>query len=138
MKRTLPRLALAVLAATLCGGAATAEELKIGVIAPTTGPAATVGSRQLASIKWWEREVNTAGGIKGNQVRIIHCNDEGSPDHSVTCVRDLLSQNVLLLLNYSLTGAVRAAMPLVAQGPVMIIAAPGVVPPPDNFVFQTS
>jgi branched-chain amino acid transport system substrate-binding protein len=138
LMKLAPRLILAALVTGFCGGAAIAEELKIGVIAPTTGPAATVGSRQLASIKWWEREVNAAGGIKGNQVRIIHCNDEGSPDHSVTCVRDLLSQNILLLLNYSLTGAVRAAMPLVAQGPVMIIAAPGVVPPPDNFVFQTS
>jgi branched-chain amino acid transport system substrate-binding protein len=119
-------------------GIATAEELKIGVIAPTTGPAATVGSRQLASVQWWEHEINAAGGINGKQVRLIHCNDEGSPEHSVTCVRDLLSQKVLLLLNCSLTGAIRATLPLLAQGPVMLTPAPGVVPSPDSFVFQTS
>src|SRR6267154_5281552 len=112
---------------TLCGGAATAEEVKIGVIAPTTGPAATVGSRELATLRWWEREVNAAGGIRGNPIRLVHCNDEANPEHAVTCVRDLLSQHVVLLLNCSVTGAIRATMPLVAQGPVMLTPAPGVV-----------
>ena len=136
---TLARsLVLALLISAFGGRAAIAEELKIGVIAPTTGPAATVGSRQLASVQWWEHEINSAGGINGNQVRLIHCNDEGTPEHSVTCVRDLLSQHVLLLLNCSLTGAIRATMPLVAQGPVMLTPAPGVVPAADSFVFQTS
>ena len=131
-------LVLAGMITALGGGTAIADELKIGVIAPTTGPAATVGSRQLGSIKWWDHEVNAAGGINGNQVHLIHCNDEGTPEHSVTCVRDLLSQGVLLLLNCSLTGAIRATIPLVAQGPVMLTPAPGVVPSPDSFVFQTS
>ncbi len=133
-----PCLVLVALITVLSSAAVTAEELKIGVIAPTTGPAATVGSRQLASVQWWEHEVNSAGGINGNLVRLIHCNDEGTPEHSVTCVRDLLSQRVLLLLNCSLTGAIRATIPLVAQGPVMLTPAPGVVPSPDSFVFQTS
>src|SRR5712692_2382510 len=133
-----PRLMLAALVIALCGGAATAEEFKSGVIGPTTGAAATVGGRALASVQWWEREVNSAGGIKGNQVRLIHCNDEANPERAVTCVRDLLSQRVLLLLNCSVTGAIRATMPLVAQGPVMLTPAPGVVPSPGSFVFQTS
>src|SRR5882757_1118089 len=136
---TLTRcLVLALLISALGGRAAIAGELKIGVIAPTTGPAATVGSRQLASVQWWEHEINSAGGINGNRVRLIHCNDEGTPEHSVTCVRDLLSQHVLLLLNCSLTGAIRTTIPLVAQGPVMLTPAPGVVPAPDSFVFQTT
>jgi branched-chain amino acid transport system substrate-binding protein len=136
--RSAPCIVLAAFITALCGGATTAEEVKIGVIAPTTGAAATVGSRQLASVRWWEREVNSAGGIKGNRVRVIHCNDEANPVHAVACVRDLLSQQVLLLLNCSVTGAIRATMPLVAQGPVMLTPAPGVVPAADSFVFQTS
>ena len=124
---TLTRsLALALLISALGGRAAIAEELKIGVIAPTTGPAATVGSRQLASVQWWEHELNSTGGINGNKVRLIHCNDEGTPEHSVTCVRDLLSQHrPFCFSNCSLTGAIRATMPLVAQGPVMLTSRPG-------------
>ena len=129
---------LAMSLTVLCGSAASAEEVKIGVIAPTTGPAATVGSRELATLRWWEHEVNAAGGIKGNPIRLVHCNDEANPEHAVTCVRDLLSQHVVLLLNCSVTGAIRATMPLVARGPVMLTPAPGVVPPADSFVFQTS
>src|SRR5882757_206349 len=135
-----PRFGLAafMLVASLHSGNARAAELKIGIIAPTTGPAATIGSRALASIQWWERETNAAGGIKGQAVRLIHCNDEANPEHAATCVRDLLLQHVILLLNCSVTGAIRATLPLVAQGPVMLTPAPGVVPPPDSFVFQTS
>ncbi len=36
----------------------------IGVIAPTSGPLATVGVRQLDAIKWWQQDVNSKGGIK--------------------------------------------------------------------------
>jgi branched-chain amino acid transport system substrate-binding protein len=134
-------VALIAIAAAFMGAqfaAAAAAEYKIGVVAPTTGPAATVGVRQLASVRWWEGEVNAKGGIKGNQVRLIHCNDEGNPEHAVTCVRNLLSQGVILIINCSVTGATRATLPLVDHGPVMLTPAPGIVPSPDSFVFQTS
>jgi branched-chain amino acid transport system substrate-binding protein len=137
-------IALIAIAAALIGvqvPPTAAAEYKIGVVAPTTGPAATVGVRQLASVRWWEGDVNAKGGIKGikgNQVRLIHCNDEANPEHAVTCVRNLLSQSVTLIINCSVTGATRATMPLVDRGPVMLTPAPGIVPSPDGFVFQTS
>jgi branched-chain amino acid transport system substrate-binding protein len=110
----------------------------IGMIAPTTGPLTTVGLRQLNAVQWWERTTNANGGINGRPVKVVHCNDEGSPDKSVTCARDLIGQGSLILLNASVTGPVRAVMPLVKNGPVMVTPSPNIMPGPDTYVFQTS
>ncbi|MDB5874193.1 MAG: ABC-type branched-chain amino acid transport system, substrate-binding protein [Ramlibacter sp.] len=117
---------------------AAAPEWKIGVIAPTTGPIATIGTRQLASLQWWEREVNAANGIKGRKVALKHCNDEANPEKAVTCARDLLAQGVVLILNASVTGPIRAVIPLVKNGPVMLTPSPNIVPEASSYVFQTS
>jgi branched-chain amino acid transport system substrate-binding protein len=110
----------------------------IGVIAPTTGPLTVIGLRQLYTFQWWERETNAKGGIKGREVRLLHCNDEGSPEKAVTCARDLLGKKVLLLINATVTGPVRATMPLVKDGPVMLVASPNIAPTADTNIFQTS
>ena len=86
------RIALALLAAIFAGSAHAADPFVIGIIAPTTGPLATVGSRQLLAVQWWEQGVNSKGGIKGRPVQVVHCNDEGTPDKSVTCARDLMAR----------------------------------------------
>ena len=110
----------------------------MGIVAPTTGPLTPVGSRQLYAVQWWEQDINAKGGIKGRKVQLVHCNDEGSPDKSATCVRDLIGKGSVVLLNASVTGPIRATIPLIQNGPVMIIASPNVVPAPSTFAFQTS
>jgi branched-chain amino acid transport system substrate-binding protein len=99
---------------------------------------ATVGQRQLATVQWWEGEVNAKGGIKGRQVRLLTCNDEANPEKAVSCVRDLLAKGAVLLINSSVTGPIRATMPLVKNGPVMVTPSPNVLPEPSSYVFQTS
>jgi branched-chain amino acid transport system substrate-binding protein len=115
-----------------------ADPFVVGIIAPTTGPLATVGLRQLLVVQWWEKTTNAAGGIKGRSIQLLHCNDEGSPDKAVACARDLIAKGSVVLLNASVTGPIRATMPLVQNGPVMITPSPNVVPDPSTFVFQTS
>jgi branched-chain amino acid transport system substrate-binding protein len=129
---------LALLAGLSAGTAQAADPWVIGMIAPTTGPLTTVGLRQLSAVQWWEQDVNAKGGIRGRQVQIIHCNDEGSPEKAVTCARDLIDKKSLLILNSSVTGPIRATMQLVTQGPVMITPSPNVMPEASTFVFQTS
>lgn len=130
--------AVCALAPSWAAAQAGAAEWKIGVIAPTTGPIATIGARQLASLQWWEKEVNARKGVKGRRVVLIHCNDEASPEKAVTCARDLLAQGVVLLLNASVTGPIRAVIPLVKNGPVMLTPSPNIVPEASTYVFQIS
>ena len=126
-----------ILSASL-GTQAFAQNVTIGVIAPTTGPIATVGTRQLQSLQYWAETANKAGGVKGKQVEIAHCNDEGSPEKAVNCARDLISRGVALLINCSVTGPILATMPLVVNGPVMLTPSPNVIPAASTYVFQTS
>jgi branched-chain amino acid transport system substrate-binding protein len=137
MKRLI---GVAIATGAIAGGivGTAAADIKMGIIAPTTGPVATVGIRQLSTIEWWAKEVNDKGGIKGNKVAIAHCNDEGSPERAVTCARDLIAGGSVLLFGSTITGPIRAVMPLVAKGPVMLTPSPNIVPSTDSFVFQTS
>jgi len=98
----------------------------------------TVGTRQLSAVEWWAQDVNAKGGIRGRLINLIHCNDEASPEKSVTCTRDLIGRGVVLLLNASITGPILAAMPLLNNGPAMVTPSPNVVPPANSYVFQTS
>lgn len=131
-------IVFAALAASSSSGAHAADPFVVGIVAPTTGPLTTVGVRQLSAVQWWEKKTNAAGGIVGRQIQVVHCNDEGSPEKSVACVRDLIAKGSVILLNASVTGPIRAAMPLVQNGPVMVTPSPNVVPSANSYVFQTS
>lgn len=120
------------------GGALAAEPYKIGIISPLTGPVATVGTRQNAAIRWWADSVNRAGGIRDRQIELMLCDDHGNPEAAVTCARNHIQHGVALLLDTSVAGAVRAVIPLVDNGPVMIVASPIINPDPKSYVFQTS
>jgi branched-chain amino acid transport system substrate-binding protein len=135
--KTIRWAAIGVLASCVSVAHA-ADPFVVGIVAPTTGPLTTVGVRQLSAVQWWEKKTNAAGGIAGRQIQVVHCNDEGSPEKSAACVRDLIARGSVILLNASVTGPIRAAMPLVQNGPVMVTPSPNIVPNADSYVFQTS
>lgn len=115
-----------------------ADVLRIGEIAPLSGPASTVGTRLHQVSTMWSEQVNRGGGIRGKRVEITTCNDEGRPEKAVTCARDLIAQGSVLLINNSLTASILATMPIVANGPAMIVPSPNISPAGDTFVFQVS
>src|ERR1051325_3076310 len=86
----------------------------------------------------WADEVNNHGGIKGRKIRLVTCNDEGRPEKAVSCSRDAVRDGATLVLAHSLTASIKAMQPVLANGPVMIIASPNIVPPADSLAFQTS
>jgi len=139
--RTFVTLAVAALAAATGTGAHSAraaDPFLIGVISPLSGPVATVGVRQTAAIRWWAEDVNAKGGIKGRQVELAVCDDQGNPETAVTCARGHMQHGVALLLDTSVAGTIKAIMPLLDKGPVMIVASPIINPDPKTYVFQTS
>ena len=122
-----------------CVGAAhAADPFLVGVISPMTGPMAAVGTSQTAAIQWWAQSVNAAGGIKGRQVQLDICDDQGNPEIAVTCVRRQQDLGVAVILDDSVSSTIRGIIPLLDKGPVMIVSSPIIVPNPNSFVFQTS
>jgi branched-chain amino acid transport system substrate-binding protein len=107
-------------------------------VAPLSGPASTVGTRLNRSAKMWADEINNRGGIKGRKIRLVTCNDEGRPEKAVSCARDAVRDGATLVFAHSLTASLRAMQPVLANGPVMIITSPNIVPSADSLAFQTS
>jgi branched-chain amino acid transport system substrate-binding protein len=110
----------------------------VGEIAPLSGPAATVGARLSQVVKMWAEDTNKRGGINGRKIELIICNDEGNPVKAVTCARDLIAKGSVLLINDSLTASIRATLPIVANGPIMVVPSPNVAPAAGTNVFQVS
>ena len=72
-------LAVLGLAAAMTVGALNlhaADTIKIGVVAPLTGPAAETGSYQIKGAKLAVEEINKAGGVLGKPVELIIEDDQ--------------------------------------------------------------
>jgi branched-chain amino acid transport system substrate-binding protein len=110
----------------------------IGIVEPLSGPLATEGSRRDKVNKMWAEQINAQGGIAGRKVELVICNDEGRPEKSVACARDMLDKRVTMIFSNSPTASSRAIQPLVTQGPPLIIPSPNVMPTPDSYGFQIS
>jgi branched-chain amino acid transport system substrate-binding protein len=110
----------------------------IGEVAPLTGPVATVGTRLSKAVKMWADDVNAKGGIKGRKIDLRSCNDENRPDKAVACTRDFIDQGAVIIFGDTLTASLRAMMPLVKNGPILLLPSPNVVPGADTFAFQVS
>lgn len=76
MKATFIRIATGLAAAALAASAVPADNLKIGVVAPLTGPGAESGRFQINGAKLAVEEVNKAGGVLGRQLELVIEDDQ--------------------------------------------------------------
>src|SRR4051812_46138261 len=90
--RLLPKTLLALLTACSFGAAAQAQSgsIKIGVLAPLTGPLATPGLDMVDGFKlFWEQNQSQAGGRK---VEVVIADTTCNPDQALTQARRLVHQ----------------------------------------------
>jgi branched-chain amino acid transport system substrate-binding protein len=66
--------------------ASSAEPLKIGVVAPLTGPAAEQGREKIQGAKLATEEVNKAGGVLGRPIELV-IEDDQTTNLGVVCSR---------------------------------------------------
>lgn len=77
------------------GGSGGAEKnIKVGMPAPLSGPAASTGSDMEKGITLAIEEINNAGGIKGHKLELVKGDVEGQePSKVTTVVRQLISKD---------------------------------------------
>jgi branched-chain amino acid transport system substrate-binding protein len=105
-QRTFVRSLVAILALLLVGASAgadtpgvTATEIKVGNIAPYSGPASAYGTIGKA-IGAWFKKVNDEGGIGGRKIVYVSADDGYSPPKALEMARKLVEQDqVLFILN---------------------------------------
>lgn len=83
MKTTITRIAAAVALFGLLSGAAVADVVKIGVLAPLTGPNAGDGADFVKGVKWAVKEANAKGGVAGHTFEVVTADVK---DHSAANV----------------------------------------------------
>jgi branched-chain amino acid transport system substrate-binding protein len=125
VKRTmiLKVAAAAALASTMSVGAThAADPIKIGAVAPKTGPlAAGAAVTHWPNIELWAHQVNARGGLKmkdgtRRKVEIIEYDDRTNPGETIKAVQRLATQDKadFVLAPYS-TGLNLAAAPIFAR-----------------------
>src|SRR5215469_5501617 len=67
------------------------EKLKIGIITPRTGAAATIGECGLRGVQWGAGRINKQGGIAGRQIELV-IEEESNPKDTIERFRRLVLQ----------------------------------------------
>jgi branched-chain amino acid transport system substrate-binding protein len=78
---------------------------KVGFICSCSGPAASSLSKSGDVIDAWAADVNANGGIDGHPVSVIVIDDANSAAKAVQGIKELLSQDVVAIIDSSLQGA---------------------------------
>ena len=106
---------------TLGIGAASAAEIRIGQVAPYSGPLAPTGKHVGAGIQLYFDKVNASGGVNGNTLRLVTRDDAYKSDETIKQVGELIANEApLALCGLVGTGTVAAAIALTALPPASI------------------
>lgn len=85
---------LALTAALLLAGTASAATIKIGLMAPITGAFASEGQDMKKIVELMAENLNSAGGINGDKVEIIVEDDGSAPRSAATAASRLVAAGV--------------------------------------------
>jgi branched-chain amino acid transport system substrate-binding protein len=94
----------AVIVATALGWPARAEIL-IGAAGPMTGKLTWIGEQMQRGAEMAVADINAAGGILGQQVRIITADDFCDPEQAVAAAQKLVGDGVVLVVGHYCSGA---------------------------------
>jgi branched-chain amino acid transport system substrate-binding protein len=109
--------------------AATGEPIKIGLISPLTGFAASDGQAALNSANLAIKMVNEAGGINGRPLELVNYDDAGKPDQAASLARKLIEQDkVVAAVSGAYSGPTRAAAPVFQDAGVILVSGYAVHP----------
>lgn len=85
------------------------EPIKVGMVFSFTGAGAYSGETNSHGATMAAEEINAEGGILGHLVQLVSCDNEGTLEKSIACVRRLVEQDdVDLIIGMSSSGQVIA------------------------------
>lgn len=122
------------------GTAGAAEVIKIGLLAPLTGPAAADGLSVHNSVKLAVERINADGGLLGKTVELVTYDDRADGKEAVALARKLIEQDkVIAVVGGSYSTPSRAVAPIFQEEKLPFVAAYAVHPDitkAGNFCFR--
>lgn len=121
---------LAALAAAILVPVAFAKEpIKIGVTAALTGPVSGTYAPTVEGLRLYIDRMNATGGIDGRKIQLLIRDDRGEPSRAATNARRILSEDVVLIVNSSLSSTYPPVVASAKRADVPLLFAAGVCPP---------
>jgi len=90
---------------TLAATPSLAGEIVLGAIVPSSGPFAEWGRTNTVTLQMLEKEVNAAGGVNGNKLRIVILDDATKPAQATNNLRKLAGDDKVLAVAGPLTSS---------------------------------
>jgi branched-chain amino acid transport system substrate-binding protein len=117
-KRTdaISTIALSLMLATASAGTAAAQEIKIGVNQPLTGPFAASGTYIVNGAKLAAEKINAEGGVLGQKIRLVIEDNKSNPTEAAAVAEKLIERDkVPVMLGAWGSSLTLAAMPKLMQ-----------------------
>ena len=114
-------LCFSILLIFLAVPAPAAEPLKIGLMAPMTGPWSNSGREMKQVVDLLAEELNAKGGVLGRKIEVVAVNDEGTPTGAVQAALTLARQNVAAVIGSLTSAATEASQPIFNEAKILQI-----------------
>ncbi|MGM0508464.1 MAG: ABC transporter substrate-binding protein [Fusobacteriota bacterium] len=117
---------LSILGIMLFTTAMFAENIKIGMLTPLSGPIAIYGQATLNGIKLATEELNEAGGIKGKNVELIIEDNKGDAAEAVNSAKKIMNvDDIKALLGPVISTNSLAVAPIMQENKIPMITPTG-------------
>jgi len=115
-------LLIALFAATAlvgCGGTKAAAPIKIGLVAPLTGPSGGMGQSQERGYRLAMEEINAKGGVNGRQIVLETYDDQGDPQKAASGAQKFADDKSIIAIGGSCNSSSTLAMiPIIDAGKI--------------------
>ncbi|KSV82943.1 ABC transporter substrate-binding protein [Sinorhizobium fredii USDA 205] len=109
-------LSLAVTVPGLSGLALAADgTIKLGIVAPMSGPNARYGAFSMRGAELAVKEINDAGGVDGQKIELYSADSQGTPVEGVSATRRLIDEDEVDYVIGDVSSSVTLAMQPVAE-----------------------
>ncbi|MDB5818830.1 MAG: receptor ligand binding region family protein [Rhizobacter sp.] len=124
LRATLLATAITALFAVAPAQAQTADTLKIGIIAPLSGPNARYGAFANKGAAMAAAEINAAGGVMGKKIELVSGDSQCVPAEGVAATQRMISLDKTPIIIGDVCSSVTLAMqPLVEESKVLLVNA---------------
>ncbi len=92
-----------------------ADAIKLGIVAPMSGPNARYGGFSMHGAELAVKDINDAGGINGMKIELFNADSQGTPVEGVSATRRLIDQDEVSFIIGDVSSSVTLAMQPVAE-----------------------
>lgn len=109
-------LSLTATAAGIASMAQAAEDtIKLGIVAPMSGPNARYGAFSMHGAELAVKDINAAGGVDGRKIELFNADSQGTPVEGVSATRRLIDEDEVSYIIGDVSSSVTLAMQPVAE-----------------------